>query len=51
MKKYDKSYSNEVKKVELDKEQMGKQTMDWMNLALSNLGIPSQKYKEKLKNA
>ena len=28
MKKYDKSYSNEVKKVELDKEQVGKQTMD-----------------------
>lgn len=49
MKKYDKSYDGELKNVELDKEQVDKQTLEWINLALSNLGIPSQKYKEKIK--
>lgn len=49
MKKCDNYYKGEVKDVELDKEQVDKQTMEWTNLALSNLGVPSQKYKEKLK--
>ena len=49
MKKYDESYSGEVKDVELDKKQVDKQTMEWIKLALSNSGYPSKEYKERLK--
>lgn len=49
MKKHDKSYDGKVKDVELDKEQVDKQTMEWIKLALSNSGYPSKECKEKLK--
>ena len=46
MKKYDKSYDGESKDIELDKEQVDKQTFEWINLALSNSGYPSKECKE-----
>lgn len=49
MKKYDESYDGEVKDVELDKEQVDKQTIEWIKLALSNSGYPSKECKERLK--
>lgn len=49
MKKYDKSYNGKVKDVELDKEQVDKQIVEWINLALSKSGYPSQTGKQKLK--
>lgn len=48
MKKYDESYDGEVKDVELDKEQVDKQTIEWIKLALSNFGYPSKECKERL---
>jgi len=49
MKKYDESYDGEVKDAELDKEQVDKQTIEWIKLALSNSGYPSKECKERLK--
>ena len=49
MKKHDKSYDGKVKDVELGKEQVDKQTMEWIKLALSDSGYPSRECKEKLK--
>lgn len=49
MKKHDKSYDGEVKDVELNKEQIDKQTMEWIRLALSDSGYPSRECKERLK--
>ena len=48
MKKYDEAYDGEVKDVELDKEQVDKQTIEWIKLALSNSDYPSKECKERL---
>lgn len=49
MNKWDKTYDGKIKDVELDKEQMDKQTIEWINLALSHSGYPSKRCKEKIK--
>ena len=49
MKKYDESYDGEVKDVELVNEEVDKQTIEWIKLALSNSGYPSKECKERLK--